>query len=319
VLLLALVALALAPGTFVRTPVGLRSDPAVVTITPRPERTGVSGALALSGVWEMTSPHVGFGGFSALVAGTGQALVAGTDRGYLLDLDLTGDAPRAVPRSFRYVGMSRGPRSEILDLESLARNPATGDLWAGFENFNLVMRFRPDGTRASTAPETMAEWSRNSGPETMTRLSDGRFLIIAEGAEDGSATLHEGLLFPGDPLGPGQPLAFRFAAPADYDPVDAAQLPDGRVLILLRRVEYAVPARFDTAIALADPRGIRAGETWRAQVIQRMAGGIFADNFEGIAFVPSADDPAQGHIWVVTDDNLSVFQKSLLVRFDWKG
>lgn len=318
--LIAGVALAMAPGTLVRTSIGTRADPAVVTITPRPERVGVSGDLALTGVWELTSPHGWFGGFSALAAGRRQALIAGTDRGFLLDLDMSGDVPRAVPRSFRYVGVAVDPRKEILDLESLARDPATGTLWGGFEYYNVVMRWDPDGTRRRRAPPAMADWSANSGPETMTRLADGRFLAVAEQAEEGSNTLHPGLLFAGDPLRPGKPLAFRFSAPADYDPVDAAQLPDGRVLILLRRVAYTLPAAtFDTAIAVADPTSIREGATWRGRVIERVQGGIFADNFEGITFVASPDDPSRGSIWVITDDNFSIFQRSLLLRFDWEG
>ena len=110
-----------------------------------------------------------------------------------------------------------------------------------------------------------------------------------------------------------------FAAPRDYDPVDATQLPDGRVLILLRRVAYALPARFDTAIAIADPRRIRAGQPWQARIIQRLTGGVFADNFEGLAYVPSASDPARGSLWLIADDNFSVFQRNMLVRFDWEG
>ncbi|MFM7377256.1 MAG: esterase-like activity of phytase family protein, partial [Erythrobacter sp.] len=317
--LVAGVALALAPGTFLRTPIGSRSDRAEVTVTPRPERTGVSGDLALTGVWELSSRHSWFGGFSALVADGGQALVAGTDRGFLLDLDLAGPAPRAVPGSFRFAGITNRRREEIVDLESLARDPATGTLWAGFEGENLVMRLTPGAPHREWIPPAMKDWSYNSGPEAMTRLKDGRFLVIAEGAERDNDALHQALLFPGDPLEGGEPLAFRFAPPADFDPVDATQLPDGRVLILLRRVAYTLPAAtFDTAIAIADPAEIRAGATWRGRVIERMQGGIFADNFEGIAFVPSTGDPARGSIWVITDDNFSVFQRSLLVRFDFR-
>jgi hypothetical protein len=314
------VALALAPGTFVRTAIGARTDPAAVTITPRPERSGVSGELALTGVWELTSRHGWFGGFSALAAGPGQRLVAGTDRGFLLDLDTAGEAPLAAARSFRFVGVRNRGRDEIVDLESLARDPATGTLWAGFEGDNLVMRFAAGAPRRELVPPAMKRWRYNSGPEAMTRLADGRFLVIAEGNVRGSDTLHEALLFAGDPVDGGDPQPFRFAAPADFDPVDAAQLPDGRVLILLRRVAYTIPAAtFDTAIAIADPAEIRRGQPWRARVIQRMERGIFADNFEGIAFVASPDSPMRGSIWVITDDNFSVFQRSLLIRFDWRG
>jgi hypothetical protein len=152
----------------------------------------------------------------------------------------------------------------------------------------------------------------------MERLADGRFLILAEGPEPRSKGLHKGWLFARDPVDPQTPDAFMFASWQGYDPVDATALPDGRMLILLRRVEYAIPARFDTAIAIADPREISADEPWRARIIQRLNGGVFADNFEGIAFVPSATDPARGALWLVSDDNFSAFQRSLLVRFDWK-
>ena len=317
--LLALVAIGLAPGTFLRTPTALPGDPAVVTITAlKTEVAGVTGSLEPTGIWELTAPHGRFGGFSALVAVGEDALIAGSDRGWLLDLDLSGPAPRAVPGSFRFVGRRLGPREELVDLESLARDPATGALWAGFENHNLIERFAADGTRTARAPAQMARWSRNSGAETMERLADGRFVLIAEGPERGSNTAHRALLFPGDPVEKDAPLAFRFLAPPDYDPVDATQLADGRVLILLRRVEYALPARFDTAIAMADPGRIRAGETWQGQILARLGGPLLGENFEGIAVLPDPDDPAREQVWLIADDNFSIFQRSLLVRFDWR-
>lgn len=317
--LLAVVLIGLAPGTFLRTPIGRRSDEAAVTITQLPDRAGASGALALTGVWELRSTHSWFGGFSALVPKGDTALIAGSDRGFLLDIDLAGEAPMAVPRSFRFVGVRMRGRREIVDLESLARDPATGTLWAGFELSNRIVRYGADGGRRGVRPPAMRDWSANSGPETMERLADGRFVVIAEGADDGSDTRHTALLFPGDPIAGSKPQSSHFIAPVDFDPVDAAALPDGRLLILLRRVRYAIPARFDTAIAIADTSAIRAGATWQARIIARLTGGVFADNFEGIAFVPAAHDPKRGSVWLVTDDNFSLFQRNLLVRFDWDG
>lgn len=319
-LLLAIVAIGLAPGTLVRTPTGLRSDVAVVTITPVTACEGVEGALTLTGAWELSSAHGWFGGFSALVASGPDSLIAGSDRGWLLDLDLNSVAPTAVPGSFRFIGERASAREEIVDLEALARDPATGTLWAAFENFNLVTRIEADGRRASRKPAAMRDWSTNSGPETMARLADGRFLIIAEGAEDNNLPDRPALLFAGDPVAsPRAPLALRFVPEPGYDPVDATQLPDGRMLILLRRVTYSIPAEFSTAIALADPAAIRPGKPWRARVIQRLSGEVFGDNFEGIAFIPDPADPASGAVWVIADDNLSAFQRSLLLRFAWDG
>jgi hypothetical protein len=154
----------------------------------------------------------------------------------------------------------------------------------------------------------------------MTRLADGRFLMIAEGAEENDLPDRPALVFASDPVAsPRPPLAFRFVPEPGYDPVDATQLPDGRVLILLRRVTYTIPAEFGTAIALADPAAIRPGKPWRGQVIQRLSGEVFGDNFEGIAFIPDPADPARGAVWVIADDNFSAFQRNLLLRFAWDG
>lgn len=319
-LLLAIVAIGLAPGTLIRTPTGLRSDIAVVAITPVANREGVEGALALTGAWELSSAHGWFGGFSGLVASGPDSLIAGSDRGWLLNLDLSGSAPAGVPGSFRFIGQRVNAREEIVDLEALARDPATGTLWAAFENFNLVTRIDADGTRTSRRPPAIRDWSMNSGPETMARLADGRFLIIAEGEDQSGRADRPALLFAGDPLASSRPpLAFRFVPEPGYDPVDATQLPDGRILILLRRVTYSIPAEFGTAIALADPAAIRPGQPWRARVIQRLSGAVFGDNFEGIAFIPDPADSARGAVWVIADDNFSAFQRNLLVRFAWDG
>ncbi len=319
-LLLAIVVVGLAPGTLIRTPTGLQSDVAVVAVTPVTSREGVEGALTLTGAWELSSAHGWFGGFSALVASGPDSLIAGSDRGWLLDLDLSGAAPAAVPGSFRFIGQRVSSREEIVDLEALARDPDTGTLWAAFENFNLITRIGADGTRDNRKPAAMRDWSKNSGPETMARLAGGRFLILAEGAERSGMVDRPALLFASDPVAsPRPPLAFLFVPEPGYDAVDATQLPDSRLLILLRRVTYSIPAQFDTAIALADPASIRPGKPWRARVIQRLSGDVFGDNFEGIAFIPDPADPARGAVWVIADDNFSAFQRNLLVRFSWNG
>ncbi len=318
-LILAVVALGLAPGTFLRTPTGARADPAEITITALTPQPGITGPMALTGTWELASAHGWVGGFSALVASGPDSLITGSDRGFLLDLDLSGDAPRAVTGSFRYAGRSTGGLDEVTDLEALARDPQSGTLWTAFEGFNLVERHAPDGTRTYRRPLAMREWRVNSGAETLERLADGRFLMLAEQSPDDDAPDRPALLFAGDPVESRAPLAFRFDSGPDYAPVDATGLPDGRVLILLRRVHYAIPPRFETAIMIADPRTIRAGQVWRGEVIQRLTGPLYGDNFEGIAFIPDAPGSMGGSVWLIADDNFSVFQRNLLIRLGWKG
>lgn len=318
---LALIAAGLAPGTFLRTDVGLRTSPARA-ITAAPVDLGPSppGLLPLTGSWRLTSDHAFFGGFSALATRGSDGLIAASDRGFLVDIDLAGGTPRPKPQSFRFIGRRIGLRHEVIDLEALARDPADGTLWAAYEYYNRIERIAPDGTRRVVAPAAMAGWSENSGAEAMARLSDGRFLVLAEGAERRGTIDRPGLLFPRDPVASSaRPLEFRFTCRPAFSPVDIAQVPGGRVLILLRRVEYNLPPTFDAAIMIADPATIRAGQHWRGEIIQYLGGPGYGENFEGIAYVPDRTDPDKGTVWVVSDDNFSVFQKTLLLRFGWQG
>ena len=163
--LIAGVALALAPGTFLRTSIGTRADPAVVTITPRAEKAGVSGELSLTGVWELSSPHGWFGGFSALAPGRGQALVAGTDRGFLLDIDLAGPAPRAQPGSYRFVGLTNRGREESVDLESLARDPPPARSGRGSRETTRWSVSPPERRAANIFPRLWRSGATTAGPK----------------------------------------------------------------------------------------------------------------------------------------------------------
>ncbi|WP_163365749.1 esterase-like activity of phytase family protein, partial [Enterobacter asburiae] len=61
-------------------------------------------------------------------------------------------------------------------------DPATGQIWVGFERYNAIWRYDDGLTRAerSVEPAAMRDWSENGGPESMVRLRDGRFVAIGE-------------------------------------------------------------------------------------------------------------------------------------------
>lgn len=309
------VALALAPGTLVRTQVETDPDHLTVTATSLLERAraegGISGQLTLEAVWHIEADHPTFGGFSAIVDGAdadGSTLIIGSDRGWRLDLPMTQGAPVPARASFERAAPRESGMYEMTDLESYARDPATGTLWSGFEYAHAIRRERSDGTVVVRAPPEMRDWNNNSSIETLTRLGDGRFIAVSEGrADDGRG--FEGLLWDGDPVEDRVAVSFRLELPADYRPVDAATLPDGSVLVLARRVEVALPARFDALVLRADPQGIEEDEIWRGEVVARFAGDLFGENFEGIAWAAS-----ERALYLVSDHNFSIFQRSLLVR-----
>ncbi len=314
--LLAILALGLAPGTWVRTDVTDNYD-APITFTEIETREGISGPLRFIGAWEITTSNSHFGGYSALVQLANGNLYAGSDRGRVMEFQLRDGHPVAEGARLDYLPGSRSIDRDLADLESFTRDPESGTLWAGYEHGNVIERIAANGAIKRVKPPEMTEWSLNSGPETMVRLSDGRFLVLGEAPEKRGLEDRPALLFDGDPVEGAKSIAFRFDSTPKFSPVDAVQLPDGDVLILMRRVQYHFPAEFDAQLVRADPSKIVEGEVWTGDVLQTLRGRTYGENFEGIEFVADANDPEAGSLYLIADDNLSAFQRTILLRFAW--
>ena len=310
-----LVALLAAPGTWLRTALPQDARP-ILHATPLDPGAARAGELAIEGVWRLESPNLHFGGYSALLALRDGRLLAGSDRGRFLRFAPPG-RPSQPPR-FGAIGGEIELTKYMVDVEALAGDRARDRVWAAYEGSNSIARYGPAlAEGVSVEPPAMRGWSSNSGPETLARLADGRFLVIEEGQPGFDGHAYRALLFPGDPVEGNEPIAFRYAPPAGLHAVDATPLPDGRVLILNRQIVLGLPYSFETAIVVADPREIRAGEVWRGRAIGTLADPLPADNFEGIAAVPRADGSVT--IWLISDDNNSAFQGTLLYELRWKS
>lgn len=284
----------------------------VFTPVPLPPRAVLAqhlGAFELEGAWALTSGLKGFGSYSALLAMPGGRLLALDDGGGWLAFSPPGAAAGPVRHGLEF------PRNwRISDVESATRNPATGEVWLGREGLNAISRHGPDlRLRESSRPAAMAGWGSNSGAEAMVRLGDGRFIVLEEGRIAMPALVsHQALLFAGDPT-LGAPLTrFTFEGPADFAPTDMAQLPDGRVLIVMRRLVWPLPRRFAGQILIADPVAIRAGGTWHGQEVASLTSTLPVDNFEGLAIEPRSDGRVT--VWLISDDNNVASQRTLL----WK-
>lgn len=309
--LLAVIAVGLTPGTWLRSAPQTRDYSDRITFRPLDIQPQAVGALRLEGGWELVSRHPQFGSYSALVSLGDDTLLAGSDRGRLMRFAPPGASVPAV----RFLGR-RGEETEpkeYRDLESLTRDPRSGTIWAGYEASNSVARLGRNFTEsARIRPTAMQEWSSNSGAETLLRLDDGRFLIIAEGRlGEGDGTL-PALLFPGDPLLGSEPARMTFVPPEGFRPVDAAQLPDGRVLVLVRKVVWGLPPRFENALVLLERIGERAEGELRGKIVARIAHPLPTDNFEGLAAVHQPDGGTD--LWLISDDNDSMFQRTLLLK-----
>ncbi|MEP3052030.1 MAG: esterase-like activity of phytase family protein [Erythrobacter sp.] len=311
------VAIGLSPGTWLRTETTQRDFDAPITVTPIAVRDGVEGPLALTGAWTLSSRNDHFGGYSALIWLGDDRLLAGSDRGRLLEIMLGVEGPVAEGAKLSFVPGRGETKREFSDLEALTIDHSTGTIWAAFESRNIIERRDAQGKVTRRRPPEIGEWSANSGPESLVRFADGRFLLLAEGFSNEDITDRAGLLFASDPAEVTQSTAFRFGSPSRFRPVDAALLPSGEVMILLRRVRYTFPATFDAMLMQADPAEIEADAVWTGEIVARISGEHFGENLEGITFVPDADNPAAGSLYLIADDNLSAFQTSLMLRFAW--
>jgi len=265
------------------------------------------GRLRWLGGWALASRDRRFGGLSALVDLGGGRLLALSDTATPTRLELTAGGP--VAHVLPTLGGEALKRDR--DSESLTHDPASGRFWVGYEGINTIVRHGPDlAEEARVQPPAMRDWEVNGGAESLVRLADGRFLVIAEKVRSGPDA-RRALLFPGDPTAPGAvPFAFAYRPPPGYDPSDAAQLPDGRLIVLNRRV--SLMDGFTAILTLVDPAAIRPGATVAGTEIAKFAAPLVTDNLEGIA---AGREGGRTIITLVSDDNFLPFQRTLLLRF----
>jgi hypothetical protein len=198
------------------------------------------------------------------------------------------------------------------DSESMAIDPASGNIWVGFEVYNAIYRYAAGFTQATAhgSPAEMQNWPSQTGPESIVRLTDGRFVVISENAKlKGGAK--EALLFPGDPTDPANvPIRFSYRPPAGYLATDAAQLPDGKLIVLNRHFSFT--DGFWAALTVIDPRDIQAGAELKGELLAEFRPPLNIDNMEGISATRE-----RGHtiLWLISDDNQISLQRTLLMKF----
>ncbi len=262
--------------------------------------------VVLSGGWP-------FGGLSALaVAPRGDRLIALADTGRTITLRPDWRAPRwPTTISPLPARPGDGPSKSARDSESLAW--AGGGWWIGFESTNELRRFSRGFTTVNAAYRSpaLATLPITLGLESLAALPDGRLLGIAEKVRsDGRARLFVWTL---DGFGrvAAERLAW-FRPPAGYRATDAVALDDRRLLVLVRR--FAVPEGFTSALVLVplSPTPGFGEDVLSGQVVARF--GVGADNAEGLAL--SRED-GRTLVWVVSDDNLSPLQRTVLTRYWW--
>ncbi|GEN99505.1 hypothetical protein NSE01_13380 [Novosphingobium sediminis] len=312
---LALLILALVPVTWVREPL---PPPPSVSIVHRVDlmpglRKSLpqTGELTLDGAWQFVSNTRRLATLSGL-AQTDGGFVAVGDRGGILRFSRPDRPGPWRARLDRLAPFESREQGFPIDAESVFVEPATGKLVVGYEDAPMLERFSPDLSRGDKIMlPVLAEWPENQGPEAMTRLADGRTVIVGETYSRWfDLTRHPCLIFPGVPRSFEAPARAEFILPSGYRPSEMAQMPDGRMLMLGR---YFSVGGFRSIILMFAPQDVRPGAVITPRVIARIDDPRIRDNFEGMTVTREADGSQM--IWLISDGNEMVWaQRTLLLK-----
>jgi hypothetical protein len=185
------------------------------------------------------------------------------------------------------------------DSEGLALM-AGGDLLISFERHDRIWLYPKDGGAPRAVPSPAVTFPFNEGMEALAPDPErGPGAYFAGGETTGrtwSCTLAGPCV-----EGPKVDLAVGFGL------VAARRMPQGRTAWLLRAFNPVTRSVID--LRITDAAG---------QVVDQMElrGPLTVDNFEGLAAVPGKDGAVR--FYLISDDNFSSSQRTLLVAFDWK-
>lgn len=266
--------------------------------------------VSVAGAWELSSSHANFGGLSGLALipqEEGGGLLAVTDTGAFVWIDLENGAPASARLAYMqgldgsaYAGKSEGDAEGLVYRDGLALVSFERDF--RIEAFALAAcGSNALGAPVAALPDRYGNRSidENQGPEALFLTPDGALGFGYEGML-GTSPLGQ-VLADGTAAWTGEtapaPLAHGLVG------MEQVAMPDGsvRTLQLFRawdplqgnRIRLVWGEGEDESLNLARP--------------------LLVDNFEGIA--AEATD-AGLRVWIISDDNFSARQRTLLYVFD---
>jgi hypothetical protein len=292
-----LVAAVLLPVLIILTAGQLRGMP---SRQPLPDRVASVRYQSLdvagtSGAWTVSVDDPRFGGASALAV-DGARLLALTDSGVVVSLP----KPRRGGRAWLH-DLPDGPGSpherRWRDSEALLRD-RSGSWWVAFESRHSLWRYdsRFAHVEAATALDPHGKWALNEGVEALVSHGPGRLLLLPE---DGTELLRF------SPHGTARTQLLG----AQGEIADAARLPNGRVLVLVRQAG---------ATGLVNQLGELSPDRdgGRVQLLWRIPVGPLT-NMEGLAAerLPSGGT----RLWLISDNDFSDLRRTVLLTVDLPG
>ncbi len=286
--------------------IGITTMP--ILLNPSDPKQTTVGELRYVEGWELTSENEDFGGWSGLVK-KNTGLLAISDKGNWLET--TQDVSPANTTIDGNVSLFdpsviEADKSDY-DAESLVALP-DGYL-VGFEQEHRLLKVSKLGATAELYDTgvDLSGLSSNSGIEAMTLLPNGDLLMFAESGRSTSGQTPAWLVS-GD-----NHYSIEFYPPENYEATDAAALPGGDVLLLMRY--YSLLTGASAQVRHITAAEIKSGVI-RGRQIAEIKEPLNVDNMEGldVQFLPDGTV----RLFLISDDNFSSRQRTLFMVFDWK-
>jgi hypothetical protein len=279
------------------------------------------GLLEFRGGLVLRSSYTHFGGISAIrVAADGAHFIAVTDKGWWFRGRIVYEGTRPSGIADAEMAPMLGADGKPLaargwyDTESIADDGGT--LYVGIERVHQIVRFNygKDGLLARgqpiAVPPAFRSLPANKGIEALVFVPKrlplaGTLIAISERGLDKAGNFSAFL------IGGPSPGGFTVRRSADYDISDAALLPAGDLLLLERKFSWTggLSVRL-RRIALGE---IRPGALVDGPILFEADLGYEIDNMEGLSVHRSA--AGETVLTLVSDDNFSVIQRTLLLQF----
>jgi hypothetical protein len=192
-------------------------------------------------------------------------------------------------------------------------------LWSYF-NIDPASSDSFDGAAISIQfPDYMKLWPGNGGPEAFDvgSFSGSRgasyigpkpqLIALAEDAFGDDGTTPGYIEHP-------EKILFKYMPPPGFKPTDAQLISDLDALVLHRR--FSPMTGVGASIGLLDLTAIKKGGLIKPLEIARLEPPMSVDNMEGISYV---ERNRKKFIYIISDDNFSGLQRTLLMKFEWVG
>jgi hypothetical protein len=290
-------------------------DVSTVEVDPRHPRRTDYGALTFLSAFRLSSKDKRFGGLSGLSIGSDKRFYAISDNGYWFSAQMIRDENdqlmnlvdwQIAPLLTRSGAAASG---SLRDAEALTRT-RDGSFLVAFEGVHRIWRYAAPPLTMKSVPEVVktppeiARAPANGGMEGIASLPDGRLLILTEefANPDGS--------FKGWLMNAGRTVELSYIPSPGFHVTDCAALDNGDVLVLERR--YVPFGILSARITLVEGQHLQAGAKLIGKELLKLEQPLAAENYEGIAVQRT---PRGTIIFIVSDDNYSSLQQTLLLQF----